>query len=470
MRRQVVLDNIRFDRQLLLKLTHLFSNEEGTSLLYSGGNLDSSQHSYLFLFPFDFVWVQGKKQWRGKREDPDSKLMLAMENPWEALKTLLPSFDESNPVPEWVGFFGYEMGASADLGKPLQAIPATTPDAYLQRCAIVLAVDHQKEEGTLFVSDQSRYFLDEQNRHWVDRLSDKALWPEFVESLSPIGHATSDTSLELIGSVETQKSYIDKILHAKELISAGDIYQVNLSQQFTLQGKRHPFHLFHQLATLNPSPFSAYLQMEDYAIVSSSPERFLCKRDSVLETRPIKGTAPRGSTAEIDQLNKENLLNSPKEKAELLMITDLMRNDLGKVSLPGSVNTEDIWRCEAYANVFHLISIIRSQVLPLQHPLDIIRSCYPGGSITGCPKLSAMEVISDLEKRPRGIYTGTIGYFAENGDFDFNIAIRTITVLKDRLEIQLGGAVVADSDPELEYQETLHKGASIFQTLGLDIK
>lgn len=151
------------------------------------------------------------------------------------------------------------------------------------------------------------------------------------------------------------------------------------------------------------------------------------------------------------------------------MITDLMRSDVGKVSLPGSVHTRDIWRCEAYANVFHLLSIIEGRVDPSANPVELIRQLLPGGSITGCPKLRAMEAIAELEKRPRGIYTGSIGYFAKNGDFDFNIAIRTLIVHPEHIQLQLGGAIVIDSDPVKEFEETLHKGHSLFAILGIDL-
>jgi len=151
------------------------------------------------------------------------------------------------------------------------------------------------------------------------------------------------------------------------------------------------------------------------------------------------------------------------------MITDLMRNDLGKISAPGTVVTEKIWACEAYTNVFHLLSIISSKALPNHHPLDLLRSCFPGGSITGCPKLRAMEVIYNSEQRPRGLYTGSIGYFAANGDFDFNIAIRTLAFHNGEASLQLGGGIVIDSDPEAEYDETLHKGKTILSLLGCSL-
>ncbi len=235
-------------------------------------------------------------------------------------------------------------------------------------------------------------------------------------------------------------------------------------------GDVDPFSLFRSLFLENPAPFACYLNFDGVSIVSSSPERLLSKTGSLLETRPIKGTIPRGKDQAEDKVNLSRLLHSEKDKAELLMITDLMRNDIGKTSLVGSVRTEELWRVEAYSNVFHLLSVIRSKAKADKHPLDLVRSCFPGGSITGCPKLRAMELILELEKRARKIYTGSLGYFSSEGDFDFNIAIRTLLVDNEGIDLQLGGAIVLDSNARLEYLETLHKGLSIFQVLGVKEK
>ncbi|KIC71266.1 anthranilate synthase component I family protein [Candidatus Protochlamydia amoebophila] len=255
------------------------------------------------------------------------------------------------------------------------------------------------------------------------------------------------------------------INEAKEWIFSGHVYQINLSQEFTFEGVLRPFDVFRQLIEINPAPFSAYLKADHYTIVSSSPERFLQKKEKLLETRPIKGTIQRGGYFEEDQLFKERLISSEKEKAELLMITDLMRNDLGKISEIGSVKTVDLWRCEAYTNVYHLISIIRSIALKHLKSLEIIRSAFPGGSITGCPKLKAMECIQKLENRSRGIYTGSMGYMTGKGDFDLNIAIRTLVFKDNYISFQVGGGIVIDSDPINEYAETLFKGDSLFRVL-----
>ena len=234
-----------------------------------------------------------------------------------------------------------------------------------------------------------------------------------------------------------------------------------------MESQSNTFDLFYKMMLDNPAPMSAYIQSDAFSILSTSPERFLKKKEGRLETRPIKGTVSRGKTAEQDELNRNDLINSEKNRAELLMITDLMRNDLGRVSQTGSVHTPKIWECEAYTNVFHLVSTVQSEALPDLSSVQLLRQVFPAGSITGCPKLSAMEVIHQQEKRARGIYTGSIGYFSGNGDFDFNVAIRTLLAQEGMIDLQVGGAVVIDSVPEDEFKETEHKGASMFKALGI---
>lgn len=463
--RKILLDGIKIDRQTIINLAQLFAYEEGTCLLFSGGFFETSKSSFLCLFPYEFVVIHGEKQER-YYSDFDHRTSVSRKNPWDALKDLLPEFDPHHDFPEWVGFLGYEMGAFSDPEKILPYSIAPSPEVFLQRSSLILSVDHEHDLGTLWIMDKAAYFLPYEKQQWLERLSNPAYWPELLAGLKQDGQSHI-FSYSLLTPKETLESYTKKIEAAKELIHAGEIYQINLSQQFQLTGSGNPFDLFKEITKINPAPFSAYMRFPNFVIVSSSPERLLRKKDLLLETRPIKGTVPRGATLEEDKSNLEYLLSSPKERAELMMITDLMRNDLGKVSLPGSVETAQVMSYETLNNVYHLYSVVRSHSKPGLHPVDYLRCCFPGGSITGCPKLTAMQVIADLEKSPRGIYTGAIGYFMGNGDFDFNIAIRTLYITKESITVQLGGGIVADSIPEKEYQETLHKGASIFKALGV---
>lgn len=466
MYRQIFLSAI--SPSLLLSVAHFFADWQGTCLLYSGGNVDSAQGSFLGLFPFETVSVseQHLSYQKGKQRQN-----LKVQNPWEGLQEYFFAQLAQDYQAIAFGWFGYGMGAFADLNKTLPYRPSSTPDAYWQRCAIILRLHQQTQQAHIQVDLSAFEHLGEEANKWVKRLSTLRGWQEFIKTLAwhPITYAsTSPLIPPFLNCLLRKESYLNKVQQAQELIRAGEIYQVNLSQNFELQSRRHPFSLFCQVCELNPAPFSAYFRHEHFSLISTSPERFLCKRGQELETRPIKGTIQRGRTEKEDQLLKERLLSSPKERAELLMITDLMRNDLGKVSKTGSVQTLEIWRCEAYANVFHLLSVICSQVKPEWNPLDIVRFCFPGGSITGCPKLRAMEVIDELEERPRGIYTGSIGYFTGQGNFDLNIAIRTLVAEKNCFSLQLGSGIVIDSNPNQEYEETLLKGSSIFHILQTD--
>lgn len=441
-----------------LAIADFFSDWEGTSLLYSGGHLDSAQRSLLGLFPFETITVYGQQLHCQRGVNVESK---RIHNPWDGLQEYFFQSLLRDAESMAFGWFGYGMGAFADSTQSLPYRFSTLPDAFWQRCAVVLDLNHSTGQMGIQVNLSALEQVNEKARDWILSFITFEGWQKFLKIL-PQTIIQYFTVQEAQAISECRAIYLNKVHQAKELIRAGEIYQVNLSQLFEFQNERTPFSLFRQMCSLNPAPFSAYFRHSQSTIVSTSPERFLCKRGDKLETRPIKGTIQRGKTEEEDQIFQAILLASPKERAELLMITDLMRNDLGKISAVGSVKVLELWRCEAYANVFHLLSIIQSTAQPNLTPLDIIRSCFPGGSVTGCPKSRAMEVIDDLEKRARGIYTGSMGYISGGGDFDLNIAIRTMTKEKESFFLQLGSGIVIDSDPDQEYEETLFKGESLF--------
>lgn len=408
----------------LVRLAAAYADEPGTCLLHSGGQRDSAQRSYLGLFPSDTIRLSGPSCWRDCQE-------------------LLGNLAGQSAHPEWIGALAYSAGAFADSGKILTYRQAHIPDILLYRHACLIEQDCRT--GQL-----------------------RVLRGEMPEAPS-LGNLPAPKAGRLAERSHTHAAYLEGVKAAKEAVFAGEVYQVNLSQNFEIATEQAPFDVFRRLAESNPASFAAYLRLPGCSVVCSSPERFLVCRDGLLETRPIKGTAPRGKTPEEDAQLRAWLENSEKDHAELLMITDLMRNDLGRVAKTGSVKVHELCRLEAYENVFHLLSRIEAQLQPGVHPLDAVRAGFPGGSITGCPKLRAMELIDELEQRPRHIYTGSIGYLAANGDFDFNIAIRTLLFHDSAVSVQLGGAIVADSDPESEYLETLHKGASIFRALNVEV-
>jgi len=263
----------------------------------------------------------------------------------------------------------------------------------------------------------------------------------------------------------TREQYCAMVRSAKEYIRNGDIYQVNLSQRYKANFAGDSYLAYQALRRECPTPFSAYLSLGDIQIASGSPERFFETDGSTIRTRPIKGTRPRGRTKEEDEVLCSDLMSSAKDRAELVMIVDLLRNDLGKVCDIGSVEVETLFEAEAYENVFHLVSTICGTLSKNAGVTDLLRAVFPGGSITGAPKIRAMEIIDELEPVARGIYTGAIGYLGFDRRSDFNIAIRTLVCARQQIYYHVGGGVVWDSDPDEEYRETLDKGKSIHTIL-----
>jgi para-aminobenzoate synthetase component I len=265
-----------------------------------------------------------------------------------------------------------------------------------------------------------------------------------------------------IASTFPAEGYREAVRRVVEYIRAGDIFQANLSQRFSAPFEAHPWGLYRALRIGSPAPFSAYLQHDDHAVVSHSPERFL-RLDAAgwVETRPIKGTRPRGRTRTEDQALMEELRASEKDRAEHVMIVDLLRNDLSRVSSPGTIRCEELMALESYRGVHHLVSTVSGHLAPGAGAVELIRATFPGGSITGAPKLRAMEIITELEPTARGVYCGAIGVWRADDALDLSIAIRTALVRDAQVSWSAGGGIVADSDPEAEYRETLDKARGI---------
>lgn len=267
----------------------------------------------------------------------------------------------------------------------------------------------------------------------------------------------------------TKKQYLAAVSAAREYILSGDIFQVNLSQRFALPCTLNGLQIFRRLSSISPSPYSGYLDCGGFQIASSSPESFISLNQGFVSTRPIKGTRRRSSDKAEDINLADELLGSAKDRAENVMIVDVERNDLSRVCEPGTVQTTELCKLESFSNVHHLVSTVNGKLAPGKDIFDLLEAAFPSGSISGAPKIRSMEVIYELEKLHRGPYTGSLGYIDSSGNAEFNILIRTI-VLKDKLAyFQAGGGIVADSDPVLEYEETLHKASRMFQALGLDI-
>ncbi len=262
-------------------------------------------------------------------------------------------------------------------------------------------------------------------------------------------------------SAMTRERFCELVGRAKEYIAAGDIYQVNLSHPFVSPFAGDPWDFYESLRHYSPAPFAAYVALEGRQILSSSPEMFLRMNGRHIATRPIKGTRPRRHDADADEKSAYDLLTSPKEIAELIMITDLERNDLGQVCEFGTVTVRELLRLERYEQIFHLVSEVEGRLRPGVSHVEALRSCFPGGSITGAPKKRAREIIAEIEQTARGQYTGALGYFGFNGESQFNVAIRTVVIEDGEARFGVGAGIVADSVPDREYEETLDKAAGI---------
>jgi para-aminobenzoate synthetase component 1 len=277
-----------------------------------------------------------------------------------------------------------------------------------------------------------------------------------------------DCQLEVRSSF-THQGYLDAVTRVREYILAGDIFQTNLSQRFEAPLTESAWDLYRRMRVRNAAPFAAFFETPEVSVVSASPERFLRVDESGhVETRPIKGTMPRGFGPEHDGLLGQALSESAKDRAENLMIVDLMRNDLSRVCSPGTVRVPELFALEHYATVHHLVSTVVGKLSPGRDALDLLRAAFPGGSITGAPKVRAMEIIAELEPSQRSVYCGSIGYYSITGALDSSIAIRTVIAPagRDRVYFSAGGGIVADSDPDQEYRETLHKARGMIDALG----
>lgn len=299
-----------------------------------------------------------------------------------------------------------------------------------------------------------------QSEMWNER---RASFPGGLGYLLP--GSPEATGSDAFVSNQTRVAFEERVARAQEYIAAGDIYQVNLAQKFSARFTGNPYRLFEHLLARSPAPGGAFLDFGDTQILSASPELFLRIRGRHITTRPIKGTRPRSRDPVRDEQLAFELLTDPKELAELVMITDLERNDLGQICDYGSVTVTQLVQLERFPQVFHLVSTVEGLLRPEFDALDAVRACIPGGSISGAPKRRACEIIRELEPCPRGIYTGLIGYFDDNGDVAFSMAIRTMVLAGENLYFSVGSGITAGSVPAREYDETLHKAAGMEMAL-----
>lgn len=355
-----------------------------------------------------------------------------------------------------IGYFGY------DLGRRIETLPSSALDA------------EQIPDMAVGIYDWAVVTDHQQQRSWLASFAHdpetQKKWPDLVALFTETGgKADEDASFKVSGELRcnlSKNDYNRAFNRIQHYITEGDCYQVNLAKRFEIDAKGDPWFAYHRLRQQNAAPFSAFFSPGEMAVMSSSPERLLQVHDGQVETKPIKGTRPRHLTdPDKDQALARDLQNSIKDRAENLMIVDLLRNDLGKVCQAGSIRVPKPFALESFATVHHLVSTITGKLADDQSAVTLLRACFPGGSITGAPKLRAMEIIEELEPNRRGVYCGSIGYIGFDGNMDSNITIRTLVFSDKRLRFWAGGGIVKDSQAEAEYQEVHDKAAAMLRLI-----
>ncbi len=476
----------------LAALARVVARARGGCLLASGGKVSArSRHTFAAVDPFLVVSGDGGAALGpGGREIPGA-VRLAWRDEWEGrvegvpsgarptadpiptLETLLAAFPV-RPSPSHppftgglAGWFGY------DLGRAFERLPQRAPDPLgLPTFSVgfhdlVLAIDHLTKKATILSTGYPERDPERRARRARERIA--WLAGEVARAAEDAGDDGDDRD-DLDANARSPRAepesnfgrdaYLDSVRRVKNYIRRGDIYQANITQRLRWPAPRDAAAWFVDLLERHPVGFAAYIRGDEYEVVSLSPERFLRVSGEHVETCPIKGTRPRAADPAADERNARDLLASPKERAELLMIVDLLRNDIGRIAATGSVSVPELHRLESYATVHHLVARVTARLAPGLTPLDALRAAFPGGSITGAPKIRAMEIIDEIEPHARGLFMGAIGYVGANGEMDTSIAIRTSVVKDGVAHLQVGGGIVHDSRPESEYDECFHKAAA----------
>ena len=374
-------------------------------------------------------------------------------DPLELLRRYLPTAPQPAPsgfIGGAIGYFAYDLDLNARRGGRRDGL---LPEMAVGLYDWAVLVDHGRRETRLLIGGAV-----------PDTAAQaQALAGRYERAGGSMGQRAAFRVTEPPQSDFTPASYYQAFARIQDYIRAGDCYQVNLAQHYSAPAAGDPWSAYLGMRRLNPAPYAAYLNYPFGQILSYSPESFLRVRGRSVETRPIKGTRPRDPDPARDAELARELQHSAKDRAENLMIVDLLRNDLGKVCAPGSVAVPELFKLESYAKVHHLVSGVTGRLAPGYHAIDLLRAAFPGGSITGAPKLRAMDIIAELEPTARSVYCGAIGWLSSNGDMNLNIAIRTAAIAQGRLHYWAGGGIVADSRAEEEYQECLDKAAAFLQ-------
>lgn len=449
----------------------LASNRNNAFLLESVEGGEQLGRFSIIGFKPDIIWrCNGGVSEINRDAAADQKAFKPQDGPaLDNLKNLLAESELTPPEgapPMAAGVFGYlayDMVRQMERLGPKPEGGLDTPDGLFIRPTMVAIFDNVRQEISLFsavrpepgVSARAAY--SRASERLADAISD--LKAPLSETRAGFDDSLHDTTVASNTSVSEYKSMVAK---AKEYIGAGDIFQVVLSQRFSRPFSAPPFSLYRALRRSNPSPFMFYFNFEDFSVIGSSPEILVRVRDGEITIRPIAGTRPRGATPAEDKNLEEELINDPKERAEHLMLLDLGRNDVGRSAAVGTVKVTDQFTIERYSHVMHIVSNVVGRLREDEHPVDAVVSGFPAGTVSGAPKIRAMEIIDELEKDARSVYAGAIGYFSANGNVDTCIALRTAVIQDGVMHVQAGAGIVADSDPASEQTECENKAKALF--------
>ncbi len=384
-------------------------------------------------------------------------ISVTTDNPLDLIRIILGDIEECSFLPFTGGAIGY---AAYGLARYLPGLPniSNSPSGMPDMCFGIY--------DWAFVADH------EERKSWLVKnhrcVMEQGRWEELIGIFSNPQPGLTDRTFSITGQIQSNLSpqqYAAAFERIQRYIHDGDCYQVNFAQMFSVDCQGDPWYAYKNLRAINPAPFGAYMNTPYGQILSCSPERFLRVAAGCVETKPIKGTKPRAQEQSEDRRLSEELLSSEKDRAENLMIIDLLRNDLGKSCSPGSIEVPSLFKVESFSQVHHLVSTVTGRLADGNDALKLLSDCFPGGSITGAPKYRAMEIIDELEPDARGVYCGSIGYIGYDGNMDTNIAIRTMVHEHGRMRFAAGGGIVSDSDMESEYQETFDKARAMFEML-----
>ncbi|WP_050979769.1 aminodeoxychorismate synthase, component I [Fictibacillus macauensis] len=378
------------------------------------------------------------------------------------IKEWLAAFDCSRKIgmPDYyggvIGYFSYDIVREIEKLPSLSEDDLALPDVYLYMFDELFVYDHKAGYLWMIV-----YFEDDGTEAEQRLLHLKKAWEQQPENIHQLAFERNE---EVKASVSLDEAaFSAAVLRIQDYIAAGDVFQVNLSVRQTQPLKTHPMAIYEQLRHMNPSPYMGYFHSPEFQLVSASPELLVKKKERLISTRPIAGTRSRGKTPEEDAALAATLIENEKERAEHVMLVDLERNDLGKVSEYGSVYVDEFMTIEKYSHVMHIVSNVQGILRQSSDAYDLLEATFPGGTITGAPKIRTMEIIEELEPVRRGVYTGSIGWIGFDGDMEMNIAIRTMVCQDGAAHVQAGAGVVIDSNPKAEYKESLKKAAALWR-------